>query len=266
MTGVQTCALPIYLTSHDGFTLNDLVSYNGKHNEDNGEDNKDGGNNNWSYNHGHEGEGGGELVEAIRERQVKNLAATLLLSIGSPMLLGGDEFRRSQKGNNNAYCQDNHLSWYDFSLVERNATVLRFVSELVALRLRHPAFRRPEFFTGKDADYNAMPDIMWYDDKGRSPDWARIERMIAWRLDGSHADILADRDDNDFYVICNAWPEARRFIVHPAPYGKLWARAIDTALPSPLDIASPGTEAIISPQGSYLLEGRSLVLLMAKDS
>ena len=96
--------------------------------------------------------------------------------------------------------------------------------------------------------------------------FARIERMIAWRLDGSHADILADRDDNDFYVICNAWPEARRFTIHPAPYGKLWARAIDTALPSPLDIASPGTEEIVSPQGSLLLAARSLVLLMSKDA
>ena len=255
-----------YITSHDGFTLNDLVSYRAKHNEDNGEWNRDGSDTNWSHNYGVEGEPCGEEIETIRVRQAKNFLGTLLLSIGTPMLLGGDEFRRSQKGNNNAYCQDNNLSWYDYSLVGENADVHRFVRELVALRLRHPAFRRPEFFTGKDADYNAMPDITWYDERAESPDWARIEGMIAWRLDGSRADIVADRDDNDFYVICNANPESKRFDLHPAPWGKLWARVIDTALPSPLDIVSAGKEEIVAPQGSYLLAGRSLVVLISRDA
>lgn len=253
-----------YITSHDGFTLRDLVSYAVKHNERNGEENRDGMDANWSSNHGHEGEGAPPQVEEIRARQARNFAATLLLSIGTPMLLGGDEFLRTQGGNNNAYCQDNETSWYDYSLPSRNVDFLRFVRELVAFRLRHPAFRRPEFFTGRDADYNAIPDIVWYDEKGQSPDWARIEHSLAWLIDGGRADIVADRDDNDFLVLCNAWPESKKFAIHAAPRGKVWTRVIDTSLPSPLDIASPGKEEFLSPQGSYLLAGRSLVLLMSK--
>jgi len=255
-----------YVTSHDGFTLNDLVSFERKHNEDNGEGNLDGSDANWSSNYGFEGPEAGAAIEAVRARQLKNFVATLLLSEGTPMLLGGDEFRRSQGGNNNAYCQDNALSWHDFGLAERHSDLLRFVRELVAFRLRHPAFRRPEFFTGKDGDYNAIPDIVWYDEVGKSPDWARIERLIAWRIDGSRADIIADRDDNDFCVICNAWPGSRVFEIHPAPLGKLWARVIDTALPSPYDLAAPGGEEILDPQSTYRLEGRSLVLLMSKNA
>jgi glycogen operon protein len=252
-----------YLTSHDGFTLRDLVSYQDKHNEANGESNRDGHDGNFSMNYGFEGEGAGSAIEAVRGRQARNLIATLLLSEGTPMVLGGDEFLRSQRGNNNAYCQDNSISWYDYSLARYNADMLRFVRELVALRLRHPAFRRPEFFTGNDAEYNAIPDITWYDDEGGSPDWARIERLISWRIDGSRADVIADRDDNDFCVLCNAWPEGRCFSLHPAPLGKRWARVIDTALPSPRDIVAQGQEEMILPQGSYFLEGRSLVLLMS---
>jgi glycogen operon protein len=255
-----------YITSHDGFTLNDLVTYDHKHNEANGEGNHDGHDGNFSCNYGIEGVSDESAIAFLRNRQVKNFIATLLLSIGTPMILGGDEFRRTQAGNNNAYCQNNSCSWYDFSLVETNEDISRFVRELIALRLRHPAFRRPEFFTGRDADFNAMPDIMWYDDKGQSPDWARIESMIAWRLDGSRADIMSDRDDNDFYVICNASALAHTFGIHNARYGKLWARAIDTALPSPHDISVAGHEEIISPQNSYLMEGRSLVLLMSSNA
>jgi len=255
-----------YITSHDGFTLRDLLSYDRKHNARNGEGDRDGHDANLSWNHGFEGDGAPASTEELRERQARNFAATLLLSIGTPMLLGGDEFLRSQGGNNNAYCQDNEISWYDFGLAERNFGFLRFVRELVAFRLRHPAFRRPEFFTGKDGDYNAIPDIVWYDDKGQSPDWARIERLLAWRIDGARADIVADRDDNDFLVLCNAWPESRHFVLHAPARGKHWARVIDSSLPSPLDIASQGKEEFLSPQNSYLLAGRSFVLLMSKEA
>jgi glycogen operon protein len=264
-----------YLTSHDGFTLRDLVTYNAKHNDDNGEGNRDGGDGNWSYNYGAEGElpigqprpvasCDDAEVTVIRERQARNILATLLLSIGTPMLLGGDEFLRTQKGNNHAYCQDNDISWFDYSLVKDYAGHFRFARELVAFRLRHPAFRRPEFFTGRDADYNAIPDIVWYDDEGLSPDWARVEHMIAWRMDGSRADIISDRDDNDFLAICNAWPEARDWTIHAAPRGKIWTRVIDTALPSPHDIVAQGLEEAISPQTAYRMAGRSFVLLMSK--
>jgi glycogen operon protein len=253
-----------YITAHDGFTLNDLVTYNGKHNEENGEGGRDGNDSNFSYNYGYEGESSNAAIASVRTRQVKNFLATLLLSIGTPMLLGGDEFRRSQGGNNNAFCQNNETSWYDFGLCQRNADVHRLVRELIAFRLRHPAFRRPEFFTGKDADYNATPDITWFDEEGRSPDWARIERRIAWRIDGSKADILADRDDNDFYLICNASTDPCVFRIGSAFVGRVWARVIDTAKESPADFLPAGEEEILAPQTAYPAAPHSFIVLMSK--
>jgi glycogen operon protein len=255
-----------YVTCHDGFTLNDLVTYNHKHNEENGEENRDGNDSNFSLNHGFEGPSTNPAIQGMRNRQVKNFLATLLLSIGTPMLLGGDEFRRSQGGNNNAYCQNNGTSWLDFELAIAHGDVTRLVQELVAFRLRHPAFRRPEFFTGKDADYNAIPDITWFDEEGKDPDWGRVERRIAWRLDGSKADVLADRDDNDFYVICNASPDPCVFKVGPAPLGRHWYRVVDTARESPRDVLRPGEEEALRPQTSYAAAPRSFVLLMSKSS
>jgi isoamylase len=255
-----------YLTSHDGFTLNDLVSYNGKHNEENGEGGTDGMDSNYSFNYGFEGKSTNIAIESTRNRQVKNFLATLFLSIGTPMLLGGDEFRRSQDGNNNAFCQNNATSWHNYELAERHGDILRLVEELIAFRLAHPAFRRPEFFTGSDADYNAIPDISWFDETGKSPDWGRIEHRIAWRIDGSKADILADRDDNDFYLICNAAAEACVFRIGAAPYGLCWYRVLDTSRDAPLDFLRPGEEEILVPQGAYAVAPRSFVLLLSKKA
>jgi glycogen operon protein len=255
-----------YLTAHDGFTLGDLVSYNGKHNEENGEGGRDGNDSNFSFNYGYEGPSTNVAILEVRRRQVKNFFATLLLSIGTPMVLGGDEFGRSQGGNNNAFCQNNAMSWYDYGLVTANAELHRFVRKLIAFRLLHPAFRRPEFFTGKDADYNAAPDISWFDEGGGSPDWARIEKRIAWRIDGSRADSLADRDDSDFYIICNASTEPSSFKIGKAPLNRLWARVIDTARPSPADFLEAGAEELILPQASYAVAPRSFVLLVSKEA
>lgn len=253
-----------YITCHDGFTLWDLVSYSKKRNEENGEGDSDGLPENLSSGYGAEGPTEDPTILAVRERQAKNFLATLLLSIGTPMLLAGDEFLRTQGGNNNAYCQDNPISWMDWSLSDRNAALVRFVRELVAFRLRHPAFRRPEFFTGKDANYNAIPDISWYDPSGKSPDWARIDRVIAARIDGSRADIVADRDDNDFFFIFNASESSVRFRLCPPPPDHRWYVAVDTSLPSPDDIRTPGWETIVTPQDSYQAAPRSLVLLLDK--
>jgi len=253
-----------YITSHDGFTLRDLVSYNGKHNQANGEHNNDGHNSNFSFNHGKEGPSRSPAIEALRSRQARNMLATLLLSIGTPMLLGGDEFGRTQKGNNNAYCQDNEISWFDWRLAKQNASLLRFARELIAFRKAHPAFHRPEFFTGKDSNYNALPDIEWFGPDGGPPDWARIDKVIATRLDGSRADIVADRDDNDFFLIVNAGTTEVPFKVCPPQPGWRWCRVIDTSLESPQDIASQGAEPVIHPQGSYLAGPRSLVLLLSR--
>jgi len=254
-----------YVTSHDGFTLRDLVTYERKRNRENGEGESDGHDANFSCGYGADGPTEDTGILAVRERQARNLLATLLLSIGTPMLLGGDEFLRTQGGNNNAYCQDNPVSWVDWTLADENRGLSRFVRELIALRLRHPAFRRPEFFTGKDANYNAIPDISWYDPSGKAPDWARIDRMIAARIDGSRADIVADRDDNDFFLMFNASDAEVRFRICPPPPDTRWHLSVDTARPSPQDIREPGTEPVLSPQEEYLLAPRSLVLLLARD-
>ena len=253
-----------FITSHDGFTLNDLVTYERKHNEENGEDNRDGGDSNWSCNYGFEGPSKNPTIEGTRKRQIKNLFATIMVSLGTPMILGGDEIRRTQKGNNNAYCQDNEVSWYDWKAQEREAELFRFVKRLIDFRLRHPAFLRPEFFTGKDGDYNALPDITWFDEQGDSPDWATADKRLAFRLDGSKADTFADKDDNDFYVMFNADARQAAFSLACPLSGTRWFRAIDTALESPRDIVEPGAEEYLPNQKEYLVRGRSVVVLVSR--
>ncbi|HUW69772.1 MAG TPA: glycogen debranching protein GlgX [bacterium] len=253
-----------YITSHDGFTLRDLVSYNGKHNERNGEKNRDGHDSNFSYNHGHEGPSTDPAMELLRLRQQKNFIGTLLLSIGTPMLLGGDECGRTQRGNNNAYCQDNELSWFDWRLIEKNQDLFRFTKSLIALRLSHPAFRRPEFFTGKDANYNAIPDIAWFAPDGSIPEWDTMESAMAARLDGSKADIVADRDDNDFFIMLNGTSAAVDFTVCPPQPGWAWHRVVDTGLDSPDDIMQPGLEPLVQHKVAYRLIPRSLALLLSR--
>ncbi len=151
------------------------MSYAAKHNEENGEDNRDGATPDQSANYGVEGPTEDPKIEALRNRQVKNLLATLLLSLGTPMLLGGDEFRRTQRGNNNAWCQNNEISWYDWSLVERHGDIHRFCRELIAFRLRHPAFLRPEFYNGRDPSHNRIPDITWLTENAEPADWAAAQ-------------------------------------------------------------------------------------------
>jgi glycogen operon protein len=238
-----------FVTCHDGFTLWDLVSYNHKHNEANGEGNRDGSNDNYSWNCGPRrpfdldgsspsrpwgGDGAADPFEGptdhpevpgLRRRQVRNLLATLFLSQGVPLLLAGDEFLRTQRGNNNAWCQDNEVSWVDWSLAAKNADFLRFVRELIALRRRHPALRRPRFFRGAE--------VVWHGVEPFRPDFSRQSHTVALALDGRHTGREPDRD---LYMAFNAWMETLFFAVPPAPQGRPWRRVIDTALASPLDI------------------------------
>jgi glycogen operon protein len=255
-----------FITSHDGFTLKDLVSYNGKHNEENGEENRDGGDNNSSYNYGTEGPSDDPVLCLIRERQLKNFFATLLISQGTPMILGGDELARTQQGNNNAYCQDNAISWYDWSFLEQNKKLFRFVKEMIAFRKRHPGFMRPEFYTGRDGNYNAIPDITWFDEKGAAPDWEKIGYNLALRVDGSRAEILADQDDNDFFIMFNAGIDSTVFSLAAAPGKRNWFRAVDTSLASPEDILAPGCEKPLVSQHKYTVKARSMVALISKSA
>lgn len=253
-----------YITSHDGFTLNDLVSYNGKHNDENGEENRDGSDHNVSYNWGFEGPTENPAIEAVRNRQIKNMMASLLLSLGTPMVLMGDEIRRTQEGNNNAYCQDNPLSWMDWSARERHADVFRFIRLCIRFRLSHPAFLRPEFLTGAERTSHSAPDITWFSSEGKSPDWSKLDRFVACRLIGTQAEILADRDDNDFYLLFNASNRDVTATIPLPPGGKEWLRVIDTSRDSPEDILEPGREERFPGKDKYVVLAQSVVVLISK--
>ncbi|MCL2443514.1 MAG: glycogen debranching enzyme, partial [Treponema sp.] len=184
----------------------------------------------------------------------------------TPMLLGGDEFCRTQNGNNNAYCQDNELSWYDWSLLEKNKDMYRFVKEMIAFRLRHPGFMRPEFYTGRGGTYKAIPDISWFDEEGNVTDWDNVEHYLAFRLLGSKSETLADRDDNDFYIMFNSSIDPVTFVLAEPPHKKQWFRAVDTGLISPNEILQPGKEEQLASQRSYSVKARSIVILISKEN
>jgi glycogen operon protein len=196
-------------------------------------------------------------------RLQKNMLATLLLSLGTPMILGGDEIGRTQGGNNNAYCQDNATSWYDYSLLQANRGLFDFVSNLIRFRLNHPAFLRPEFYTGKDSDFNRMPDITWLDESGAQIDWAHIGRTFSLCIDGSHAEIQADRDDNDFLIVYNAAEEGVRVVLHAPPDDKHWYRVLDTSIPLSDGLVPEGIDT--PAEETYLCGPRSMVVFLSRS-
>jgi glycogen operon protein len=262
-SGRAPCHSINFITCHDGFTLWDLVSYNHKHNEANGEGNRDGMNDNLSWNCGVEGPTTQRDVLLLRQRQARNLMATLLLSQGVPMILAGDEFLRTQKGNNNAWCQDNDISWVDWTLAQTNADFLRFVKKMIALRRRHPALRRRTFFRGAGPAGDLPPDIIWHGTEPHFPDFAHDSHTIAFCLDGLQTGREPDRD---FYVACNAWRETILFRIPPAPNGRPWHRVVDTAQTPPNDILDLD-EGPVEPVGSlYPVAAHSMLVLIAEDS
>jgi glycogen operon protein len=236
-----------FVTCHDGFTLNDLVSYGRKHNEANGEDNRDGVNANYSENNGAEGATDDAEIESIRLRQIKNMLVTLFVSRGVPMLLGGDEFRRTQQGNNNAYCQDNAISWYDWRFAERNADLVRFVARLIELRKAHPVFSAERFYT--DAD------IHWLGIDGQPPEWHGRDNRLGC--------VIVDAENGPGARLCllfNATPKPARFVLPPAP-GGAWRIIVDTAQTSPADSPAVGNERAAADQ--IVLDRRSTVILQS---
>jgi glycogen operon protein len=240
-----------FVTCHDGFTLNDLVSYNEKHNEANGEDNRDGANDNRSWNCGFEGPIGDPEVEKLRNRQVKNFLTVTMMSLGMPMILMGDEVRRTQRGNNNAYCHDNELSWFDWSLVEEHADLLRFVQLLNtrrALREVEHERRRISIRTLLDAAKKA-----WHGVKLNQPDWGENSHSVA-------LDAEVQQQGLRIYVILNAYWEPLSFEVPILPANAPWRRWIDTALKSPDDIVH-WMEAPPVVENAYLAQARSVVML-----
>ena len=247
-----------FITCHDGFTLYDLVSNNSKHNDANGENNRDGNNDNMSWNCGIEGETADGTVLELRLRQAKNFMAVLLLSQGTPMILSGDEVLRTQHGNNNAYSQDNELSWFDWRLLDTRRDMLRFTRELIALRKRHPNLRRIGFFTGRPRTGAQMQDIEFHGERLREPQWFDGNaRLLAFTLAGTTA------EENPLHIIFNMWHEARTVDV-PTLDGLRWRRVIDTSLPSPQDVTSLDQQDtqvseryVVQPRSVVVLEGSS---------
>jgi isoamylase len=228
-----------FITAHDGFTLADLVSYNDKHNDANLEDNRDGTDDNRSWNCGVEGPTDDPEITALRERQQRNFLATLLLSQGVPMLLGGDEMGRTQEGNNNGYCQDGPISWFDWELDEPRERLLQFTRRLIELRRDHPVFHRRQFFGGHDIDGSGLPDIRWFRADGREMsrrDWRRGDlRALGVFLNGEELASPGPTGepviDDSFVLLVNADHEDASFRLPARRFGNRWRRVIDTALP-----------------------------------
>ncbi|HEY7159691.1 MAG TPA: glycogen debranching protein GlgX, partial [Acidobacteriota bacterium] len=223
-----------YITCHDGFTMNDLVSYNYKHNLANGENNRDGSNDNYSFNFGVEGPTDANEINNLRRRQIRNFIAILMLSQGTPMLLAGDEFRRTQRGNNNAYCQDNEISWVDWSLLEKERELFRFFREMIRFRKAHSILRRRDYFWG-ERDSRGWSEITWHGIKLNQPDWGYDSHSLAFTLSGFGK-------ENDIHTMINEWTSPLEFELPNLGKGQYWYRSVDTSLASPDDIAETGSE------------------------
>jgi isoamylase len=252
-----------FVTAHDGFTLEDLVSYNHKHNEANGEDNRDGQDDNRSWNCGVEGPTDDPAVLALRRRQKRNLLAALLLSQGVPMLLGGDELSRTQRGNNNAYCQDNELSWTDWTTDTRRGEFLQFARRIILLRRHHPVFSRRRYVRADTLTAEGLKEILWLAPDGREmseSDWQQdFARCLGVYLAGGAIERRGRRGelikDANFLVLCNAHHETITFRTPEALSAKAWQTVLDTALDDPFaGRAVPAGE-------NYALQGRSVVVL-----
>lgn len=239
-----------FITCHDGFTLNDLVSYKHKHNEGNGENNHDGPQENYSDNCGVEGATNDSAVEALRKRLIKNYLLTLFVSRGIPMLQGGDEFRRTQQGNNNAYCQDNEISWYDWRLVEQHIEIYRFARGMIRFRHGHPALRKESFYS--------TSEIRWFSPAGTPPDWFDPQQR-------SLACLIFGQKDAALFVMFNAASEPVEFSIPAAAGAGVWYLAVDTSRSTPEDLFDPGKELSLQPKTSFRAGPRSSAILVAQQ-
>jgi isoamylase len=258
-----------FITAHDGFTMCDLVSYNDKHNEANGDNNQDGDTNNNSWNMGAEGPTDDPEINKLRERQIRNFLATLLLSQGVPMICGGDEFARSQRGNNNAYCQDNELTWYDWKLDDSRVRLMEFTRRLVKLRLNHPNLHRRKFFQDRTIRKTVVRDIAWYKPDGNempeeawNTEWTR---SMAVMLNGKTLQVSDDKgdplQDDSFLILVNASHEGVEFTLPPVPNGSPWCQVMDTEnIEDPFHEAKVGEKAIVGGRAMKLYSDNPEVL------
>jgi len=240
-----------FVTCHDGLTLNDLVSYRYKYNEANGENNHDGTDANFSENYGAEGETKDAGIETLRKNQIKNFLLTLLISRGVPMLLGGDEFRRTQGGNNNAYCQDNETSWYDWSCLEKYNEIFRFTRGMIAFRRAHPILSKEQFYT--DAE------MSWFGPQGGLPDWTDPQEK-------QFACLIHEDEPGALYLMFNAGVDAVDFGLPPLQPGTRWHVAVDTSREAPQDLFAAGEEPLWEDLQTYHLSPRSSVILLVRGT
>ncbi|MCD4781337.1 MAG: glycogen debranching protein GlgX [Candidatus Omnitrophica bacterium] len=253
-----------FITCHDGFTLSDLYAYNQKHNEANKEDNRDGSNDNHSWNCGCEGPTDEDSVNRLRKKMAKNALCFLFFSIGTPMLLAGDECMRTQQGNNNAYCQDNELTWFDWGLIDRHDDLFHFSQKAIAFRQHYSILKREKFLSGKDQDHDNVPDVLWFDAHLNTPDWLNPDlKCLCYQFDGS--EIPSDLGDYHLFFILNA-DEKEQTIELPQYDGKQWYRAIDTDLPAGEEFCQIEAEVLLSPPERYLAKPYSVVVLIGKMS
>ena len=267
--GRQPAASINFITAHDGFTLADLVSYNEKHNEANLEDNQDGTDDNRSWNCGVEGPTDDPEILALRSRQQRNMLVTLLLSQGVPMLLGGDEFSRSQGGNNNAWCQDNEISWFSWERDEQQLEMLEFTKRVIALRQAHPVFRRRHFLSGEATGASSLPDAWWFRTDGRKMaqrDWERSDRHVLGLFLNGYEFPYRGRSgqqiiDDSFVLLINAHHEDVAFTLPARRWGTTWALELSTAAPQ----AEAGSQTFGARSGIETL-GRSITVLKRLDA
>jgi isoamylase len=239
-----------FITCHDGFTLNDLVSYRKKHNDPNGENNHDGMSENYSENYGEEGETRDPKIEEVRVRQIKNFLLTLFVSRGVPMLLGGDEFRRTQRGNNNAYCQDNEISWFDWTLLERHEEIYRFTRALIAFRQTHPVLSKEAFYSEED--------IQWFSPTGGVPDWSNPNNK-------RFACLIKEGGSSELFMMFNSDRSPISFRLPRMVDSRHWRLVVDTSRNTQKELADGSEEGWLEDQDSYLLGGLSSAILMAQN-
>lgn len=246
-----------FITSHDGFTMMDLVSYEKKHNIENGEMNRDGNDVNFSMNFGVEGETRDEKIIAKRMKQIRNFATILMLSQGTPMILAGDEFGNSQEGNNNAWCQDNRLSWLDWDLLEKNSELFQFWKTLVQFRRQHPALRRSSFFTGNINPFSNIPDISWHNTSAYQPDFGSDKRSLAFLVDGREGSQIID---DMIYVALNFEEALLTFELPELEPERQWFQALSTSHPA--SFIEGREEALRMNQTGVRVEAFSIVVLL----
>ncbi|MFN2188296.1 MAG: glycogen debranching protein GlgX [Candidatus Promineifilaceae bacterium] len=252
-----------FITCHDGFTLMDTFSYDGKHNEANGEDNRDGANDNHSWNHGWEGPTADEGITELRHRQIKNAITLLMVSQGVPMILMGDELGRTKQGNNNTYCHDNELNWLDWSLLEQNPDLHRYVQRMIAFRHAHPVLRGRYHLRNQDYVGSGFADITWHGTQPWYADWSADSHLLAFMLCGKHAKGGEETDDYIYVALNSDWAGQEVGLPSP-PEGMKWHVFSNTGAAYPEEIWDVGQEPALENQQSVWLDGRSTIVLVGR--